>query len=192
MGHRPSGVFRGHKADIYEGGHRVPMIVKWPKKIKAGRSQSATISQTDFMATFADLVGYTLSENEGEDSYSLVELLEGDQTIGQIREGTVFHSVNGTFAIRKGDWKLITAKGSGGWSFPKPGDSSEVDLPDMQLYNLKSDPSETKNRYLEMPEKAEELRQLLVKYIKEGRSTPGPIQKNDPFEGEWKQTWFMK
>ena len=191
MGHLPSGVFRGHKADIYEGGHRVPMIIKWPAKIKAGTSQSATISQTDFMATFADLVGYKLSENEGEDSYSLMSLFEGYKEIDQIREGTVFHSVNGTFAIRKGDWKLITAKGSGGWSFPKPGDPSEIALPEMQLYNLKNDPSETKNRYLEMPEKAEELRKLLVKYIKDGRSTPGPLQSNDKFEGEWKQTWFM-
>jgi arylsulfatase A-like enzyme len=144
------------------------------------------------MATFADLVGYKLSENEGEDSYSLVNLFEGDKGMDQIREGTVFHSVNGTFAIRKGDWKLITAKGSGGWSFPKPGDPAEADLPEMQLYNLRDDPSESQNRYLEMPEKAEELRQLLVKYIKDGRSTPGPLQSNDKFEGEWKQTWFMK
>ncbi|MFC3878989.1 arylsulfatase [Algoriphagus namhaensis] len=191
MGHQPSGIFRGHKADIYEGGHRVPMIVKWPSKIKPTTVSNVTISQTDLMATFADLVGDTLGENEGEDSSSFLKILFGEQENEDLREGKVFHSVNGTFAIRKGDWKLITAKGSGGWSFPKPGDLAEAELPEMQLYNLRIDPSETQNQFLQNPEKAEELKQLLIKYIQEGRSTPGPKQLNDPFDGEWKQTWFM-
>ncbi|MHA7131993.1 sulfatase family protein [Algoriphagus namhaensis] len=192
LGHQPSGPFRGHKADIYEGGHRVPMIVKWPAHIKGGSRSDRTISQTDLMATFAEIVGYKLSPNEGEDSHSLVSLFDDHPENDRPREATVFHSVNGTFAIRKGDWKLITAKGSGGWSFPKPGDPAEADLPEMQLYNLAADPGETQNRYLDMPEKAEELRNLLVQYITNGRSTPGPTQPNDPFEGEWEQTWFIK
>lgn len=191
MGHMPSGVFRGHKADIYEGGHRVPMIFKWPGTIAPGSVNEETISQTDLMATFADLVGETLRENEGEDSFSLLKLLQGKVKNEWKREGVVVHSVNGTFGIRKGDWKLITAKGSGGWSFPKPGDPAEADLPEMQLYNLAQDPGETENQFLQNPEKAEELKQLLIKYIQEGRSTPGPIQDNDPFEGEWTQAWFM-
>lgn len=191
LGHMPSGIFRGHKADIYEGGHRVPMIFKWPGKIASGTVNEETISQTDLMATFADLVGETLRENEGEDSFSLKGLLLDKVKNEGRREGVVVHSVNGTFAIRMGDWKLITAKGSGGWSFPRPGDPAEVGLPEMQLYNLAVDPSETENQFIQNPEKAEELKQLLIKYIQEGRSTPGPIQANDTFEGEWKQAWFM-
>lgn len=192
LGHQPSGIFRGHKADIYEGGHRVPLMIKWPERIEAGSVRNTTISQVDFMATFADLLGIQLAQNEGEDSFSFLELFDSENRDMQIREGTVFHSVNGTFAIRKGDWKLITAKGSGGWSFPRPGDPSEADLPAMQLYNLKEDPSETQNQFLENPTKAEELNQLLISYIQEGRSTPGPKQSNDDFEGEWKQVWFME
>jgi len=191
MGHYPSGQFRGHKADIYEGGHRVPTIIKWPSTIAKGTVNSSLISQVDFMATFAELTGYEMQDNEGEDSFSFLSQLNSDQSDDLEREGTVFHSVNGTFAIRKGDWKLITSKGSGGWSFPRPGDSTQVGLPEMQLYNLAVDPAETDNLYPDQKAKAEELKQLLIKYIKEGRSTIGPVQLNDNFEGEWTQTWFM-
>jgi arylsulfatase A-like enzyme len=191
MGHMPSGIFRGHKADIYEGGHRVPFIAKWPAKIKAGTVRKETISIVDFFATAAEIVDYPISDSEGEDSYSLLSLFEAPSEKKTFREATVFHSVNGSFAIRKGDWKLILAKGSGGWSFPRPGDPSESNLPDFQLYNLSSDPSETTNLQAEQPEKVDELSLLLTKYIQDGRSTAGAPQANDPYEGEWKQVWFM-
>ncbi len=191
MGHFPSGPFRGHKADIYEGGHRVPTIIKWPNHIQAGTKNTQTISQVDFMATLADLVDYDLKADEGVDSFSLLSLLNADSSDDETRPASVYHSINGSFAIREGDWKLITTKGSGGWSFPRPGDSAEADLPEMQLYNLSEDPGETKNLYEEYPGRAEELLGQLIQIIKKGRSTVGPAQPNDPFEEEWTQTWFM-
>lgn len=192
LGHYSNYIYRGHKADLYEGGHRVPFIAKWPAKIKKGTSRDQTICLTDLMATSADIIGYDLKANEGEDSYSLIELFDADKEVDRFREATVHHSINGSFAIRQGDWKLIMAKGSGGWSFPKPGDPAAEGLPDVQLYNLKSDPGETTNVYAENGEIVTSLKNLLIKYIKEGRSTPGTHQSNDQIEGEWKQVEFME
>lgn len=191
-GHFSSYIYRGHKADLFEGGHRVPFIAKWPAKIQKGTSRTETICLTDLMATASELSGYELKDNEGEDSYSLVSLFVGNEPEGSFREATVHHSIDGSFAIRQGDWKLIMAKGSGGWSFPKPGDPAEVDLPEVQLYNLASDPGEATNLQAENPEKVASLKALLTKYIKEGRSTPGAPQQNDKIESEWKQIGFVK
>jgi len=191
-GHFSNYIYRGHKADIFEGGHRVPFIAKWPAKIQKGTSRSETICLTDLMATGAELSGYELKDSEGEDSYSLVKLFDADQKGESFREATVHHSINGSFAIRQGDWKLIMAKGSGGWSFPKPNDPAEVDLPEVQLYNLASDPRETTNVQADNAEKVASLKALLSKYIKEGRSTPGAPQSNDKIEGEWKQIGFVE
>lgn len=192
MGHLPSANFRGHKADIYEGGHRVPFIAKWPAKIQAGSVSEETISLIDFFATAAELSDYKLADHEGEDSYSLLPLFQSEKKSGGFREATVFHSVDGSFAIRKGDWKLILTKGSGGWSFPRPGDPAAANLPEVQLYNLAEDPGEMRNLEAEEKAKVEELKQTLIRYIQEGRSTPGLPQANDPFEGDWKQVWFME
>ncbi|GJM33555.1 MAG: arylsulfatase [Saprospiraceae bacterium] len=192
-GHYPGYVYRGHKADIFEGGHRVPFIVKWPKKIKKGIISDETICTTDLMATCADILGYSLSDNEGEDSYSLLPLFEQKTQAKPLREATVHHSINGSFAIRKGDWKLIMCPGSGGWSFPKPDNKTVIDsLPPIQLYNLKEDPAESKNLQAAYREKVVELRALLTKYIVDGRSTPGAKQKNDGITSEWKQIDFVK
>jgi arylsulfatase A-like enzyme len=192
-GHHPSSIYRGHKADIFEGGHRVPFIVKWPAKIKKGSVSDETICTTDMIATCAEIADYKLADNEGEDSYSLVTLFEQKKLDGPVREATVHHSINGDFAIRKGEWKLIACPGSGGWSFPKPiKDQAVLDtLPPMQLYNLKKDPGETNNLIAENKETANELKALLKKYILEGRSTPGVQQKNDPVEKEWEQINFI-
>ncbi|MFC2090663.1 arylsulfatase [Bacteroidota bacterium] len=195
MGHDPSYIFRGHKADIFEAGHRVPFFIKWPKISNGGRVCDQTICTTDFLATFAEIAGYSLQANEGEDSYSLLKLIEGDLPDGKLfREATVHHSINGSFSIRKGDWKLIMCPGSGGWSFPRPGRDKDViaSLPPIQLYNLKEDPSETNNMESAQPEKVEELKALLVKYIQDGRSTPGEKQENDPIQGKWHQTSFIE
>ncbi|MGB5271189.1 sulfatase family protein [Eudoraea sp.] len=191
-GHYPSYIYRGHKADIFEGGHRVPFIVKWPQEIKKEIVSDQTICTTDLMATLANIVGYSLSDNEGEDSYNIVPLFKQMKLDIPIREATVHHSINGSFAIRKGDWKLIMCPGSGGWSFPKPDNSEAIDsLPKYQLYNIKSDPSEATNLYPKNTEKAEELKTLLIKYITEGRSTPGVPQKNDWIDFAWKQIEFI-
>jgi arylsulfatase A-like enzyme len=189
-GHDSNNGYRGHKADIFEAGHRVPLVVQWPATIKRPSIVSQTVSLNDFMATFASIVGYDLKDNEAEDSYNLLPVLLKPSATMPIREATVHHSINGSFAIRKGDWKLILAAGSGGWSFPTPG-KAEEGLPPIQLYNLKKDPAEKDNCYHQFPQLVEELTALLKKYIQEGRSTPGKPQKNDG-EYPWKQLNFLK
>ena len=190
-GHYSSYIYRGNKFDIYEGGHRVPFIAKWPNKIKKGLVSDETICTADFMATCADIVGYSLLDNEGEDSYSMVPLFEQEKLDKPFREATIHHSVNGSFAIRKGEWKLIMCPGSGGHSYPTPKDEIFASLPPIQLYNLKDDPSETNNLQAENTAKVEELKSLLVKLIKDGRSTPGIPQKNDAIDFEWTQANFI-
>ena len=180
-GHAPNGIYRGHKADIFEGGHRIPFIAKWPNVIKAGTQNHQTICTVDLMATFADIAGYPLSDHEAEDSYSLLPLFKNHNMKASLREATVHHSINGSFAIRKGDWKLAMCPGSGGWSFPRPGrDKAELaKLPPVQLYNLKDDPREQHNLQAKFPDKVKSLQALLTRYVAEGRSTPGAPQKNE-------------
>lgn len=180
IGHDPSYVFRGTKADIYEGGHRVPFIVEWPKGALKDTLIDKTICTTDFFATCAELTNYKISDTEGEDSYSMLPLIKGDSD-KEIREYIVHHSLNGSFAIRKGDWKLCFCPGSGGWSDPKPKTirDESLELPAMQLYNLKDDIAETKNLLYEYPEITGELKKALAKIILDGRSTKGKTQENE-------------
>jgi arylsulfatase A-like enzyme len=177
-GHDPSGVFRGHKADIFEGGHRVPFIVKWPVKIQAGSFSHKTICTTDLLASCADILGKKLSDKEGEDSFSMVpafaKLTENDYQ----RTFTIHHSINGSFAIRKGVHKFIFCPGSGGWSYPRPSKKETQGLPKFQLYNLKEDPEEKNNLYGQSPKIENELIALFTAAIKNGRTTPGTPQKN--------------
>jgi len=170
FGHDPSAGFRGAKADIFEGGHRIPFIVRWPGMVKQGTSSSQVICLTDLMATVAAILGDTLSSGAGVDSYNLLPVLL-QQKVEPIREATVHHSVNGSFAIRKGEWKLNLCPGSGGWSEPLPGSPEADSLPPYQLYDLISDPGETNNHYLEKPQISDDLIQLLERYKSEGRST---------------------
>ncbi len=171
MGHYPSGPLRGYKSDAWEGGHRVPFIVRWPGVVKAGSVCSQLVYQADFMRTFAEVFGVKLPDTAGEDSFSLMPLLKGgDKTI---RENAVSGSFYGIPALRKGSWKYIPAPGSGGWG--KGGDQSQP----VQLYNLAEDLGETKNLAAAMPEKVAEMKALLEKLITDGRSTPGVVQKND-------------
>lgn len=188
-GHNPSAIYRGHKADLYDGGHRIPCLMQWPAKIRKAHVVSQTICLADFVATFAQISGYQLAGNEAEDSYNLLPAIRKPGYSRTIREATVHHSVNGNFSIRKGDWKLLLSPGSGGWSSPTPG-KEEEGLPQVQLYNLKNDPSEKNNVYAGHPELVTELKALLQKYVQEGRSTPGKPQKNDG-EYPWKQLEWM-
>lgn len=170
-GHQPSGPFRGTKADLYEGGHRVPLVVQWPAKIKRPHVVSQTVALNDFMSTFAAVTAYALSDNEAEDSYNLLPALLKPNYPKTVRESTVHHSIDGSFAIRKGDWKLMLTPGSGGWSFPRPG-KEEAGLPAVQLYNLKQDPGEVNNLQDKYPTRVEELTSLLNTIITQKRSTP--------------------
>lgn len=186
QGHHPNHIYRGNKADLFDGGHRIPCILRWKGRV-APHKVNQTICLTDFYATFADVNGYKLADTEGEDSYSLLPAIYSVQEIPSIREATVHHSIAGEFTIRQGRWKLLLSASSGGWSFPKPNDKKALqNLPPMQLYDMYSDPKETRNLVEEFPEKANELKSLMIKYIKDGRSTPGKPQKND-FVKQWKQ-----
>ncbi len=177
-GHDPSAGFRGNKADLYEGGHRVPFIVQWPAKVKAGVVSPATICLTDLMATCASVVGKSLPPEAGPDSFSLLPLLEGKEKQYQ-RRSIVHHSISGHFAIREGDWKLLFAPGSAGWSEPRNPAARKQGLPELQLFNLQNDISEKNNLQATEPATVARLTRLLEELIGNGRSTPGPVQQND-------------
>jgi len=178
LGHSPSFVFRGHKADIFEGGHRIPFIVKWPEIVNSGRTSLKTVSLNDIMATMADITSYEIPDDAAEDSYSLLPVLKGKPSDFR-RESIIHHSVNGFFAIRKGKWKLNVCAGSGGWSYPTESEAEELGLPWLQLYNLDNDPGEENNIVADNPEIVKELKELLNEQIFSGRSTPGHKQAYD-------------
>lgn len=177
-GHNPSYIYRGHKADVYEGGHRVPLIVRWPGKIQAGTVSHQLVGQLDFLATFAELLEVTLPEDAGEDSVSFLPALLGTDE-GPIRTSLISQSINGSFAIRDGQWKLALCPGSGGWSFPRPGHDEQNGLPALQLYDLSLDPSEQTNRVERHPDRVTKMKAEMEQAIARGRTTPGPDQKND-------------
>ena len=170
--------WRGWKADAYEGGHRVSFVVRWPGRIKAGSTSSQTITLADIMATCAEVVGHKLSPETAEDSVSLLGALRGKNSTAPLHEAVVHHSVSGHFAIRKGKWKLLLCRGSGGWSPPREAAAAKQKLPPVQLYNLQEDPKETTNLQADRPELVSELTVALRGIVEQGRSTPGPEQKN--------------
>lgn len=177
FGHNPSANMRGHKADIYDGGHRVPFIVRWPAKVKEGRTSTQLVCLTDFMATAADILDVKLPDNAAEDSFSFLPALLGESGPAA-RQSVVHHSIQGAFALREGDWKLELCAGSGGWSDPRPGSPGEKGLPDTQLYHLASDIGEKTNLQAGKPEIVTKMTAQLKKIIADGRSTPGAPQKN--------------
>ncbi len=188
VGHNPSFVYRGHKADIYEGGHRVPFVVHWPAGITKPRSTDALLCTTDLMATLADLTGYALPNGTAEDSFSFLKLIRTGGEV-EVRPSVVHHSIEGRFAIRKGPWKLILWPGSGGWSAPR---SNEIEgLPEMQLYRLDQDPGEQVNLIAQEPQRAIQLREELTGLIRKGRSTSGEKVSNDGPE-VWEQLGWME
>jgi arylsulfatase A-like enzyme len=157
----PNPPLRAGKASIYEGGHRVPFIARWPGRIRPGSVCEETVCLNDLMATAAELLGVKLSDGAGEDSVSLLPLLRGTAR-GPVREATVHQSAGGDVAIRQGPWKLVLLKKGA-----------------RELYDLKQDPGEKNDVAAANPEAVERLAKLLEKYVTEGRSTPGPPQKND-------------
>jgi len=170
-GHFPSGPLRGYKSDAWEGGHRVPFIVRWPGVVKAGSQCDQLVHQADLMATLADIFAVELPVDAGEDSFSLMPLLRGVDE--PVRGHAVSASISGIPAVRLGQWKYLPVSGSGGWG--KGGDPSQP----VQLYNLSSDPGETTNHAAQEPERVQEMAALLESLIVKGRSTLGPDQAND-------------
>ena len=178
--------WRGMKTDGYEGGHRVPFIVRWPGKILPGTKSDQTISLVDIMATCADAAGVTLPDIAAEDSVNLMPTLRGEKVDGLLHEAVICHSVAGVFVVRKGHWKLQFSAGSGGWSLPKDNEAIQQGLPKWQLYNLSTDPKETENQINHHPEVVRELTEILRGFIEKGRSTPGAPQKNHGGAIWWK------
>ena len=181
FGHNPNYVFRGHKTHIYEGGHRIPLVIRWPEKIKPGSVSGEYVCLCDLMATMAEITGYDLPDSAGEDSVSNLPVWDGRERGAPLREAVVHSSGNGSFAIRKGKYKLEMCQGSGGGK-----QVHDENAPPIQLYDLDADISETTNIYDKYPEVVAELKALLTKYIIEGRSTPGTPQKNTGGE-RWEQ-----
>ncbi len=163
--HDPARPWRGVKRDDWEGGHRVPFIVHWPGHIKTGISD-ATVCLTDIIATCAEIIGTKLPDNAAEDSFSLLPVLTGNPGTVPQRDYTLHQTISLSMAIRRGDWKYLDHRGSGGNNyataellpFARPDTAPEASA---QLYNLKADPAETTNLYFKHPEIVMELKTLL-------------------------------
>ncbi len=161
FGHASNSWWRGQKADIHEGGHRVPFVARWPGEIPAGTVSDATISLTDVFATVADVAGATLPAGAAPDSVSFRAILEGAPPATQVRTSIVHHSMNGTFALRSGPWKLSTALGTGGFTAPRDIDATPGG-PTGTLFHLGDDPQEAVDVFLEQPDVVARLQVDLV------------------------------
>jgi arylsulfatase A len=177
LGHFPSGPLRGYKSDIWEGGHRVPLIIRWPEVVAPSTTSSQLVGLIDLFATTAEILQQSLPETAAEDSVSLLPILKGRDK--PVRESLVLHSIDGRFAIRKGNWKLSKCAGSGGWGMPRESQATSQNLPSTQLYDLASDLREEHNRQSEHLDLVAHLTSKLEESIAAGRTTPGPPLKND-------------
>ena len=162
--HRANGPFRGTKADIWEAGHHVPLLVRWPGNVEAGSLCDATVCLTDLFATVAEIVGVQLDNSVAEDSFSLASMLVGEEA--ERGAPVVHHSVGGMFAIRDGDWKLVLGNGSGGREKPR---GKPFEKP-YQLFNLADDIGEETDVAAEHPEVVERLTERLEEIRARGRS----------------------
>lgn len=177
-GHDASGGWRGMKRDAWEGGHRVPFIVRWPGVFPKGLVSDQMTNTTDVFATVASIIGYKLKEEDATDSYDMLPAMLGIQEKGQsIRPYLLTQSFRGEFQVRQGNWKYLDHKGSGGNNYEEkilkkyvlP--ETEPDAPG-QLYNLTQDPGETINLFFAEAEKRKELQQILEQSKLSGRSAP--------------------
>ncbi len=190
FGHASMGTLRGTKRDAWEGGHRVPFLVRWPGEIEPSTSCAETICHVDLMATLAALLEVPLPAEAGVDSVNILPALRAEPRKTPLREATVHHSAQGKFAIRRGDWVLILAptgddnqkRGEPDWFRADRGYTAHSQAG--ELYDLAADPTQKTNRYAVEPEKVKELATLMGRYVTQGRSTPGPRQSND-VEIQW-------
>ncbi|MCZ6672670.1 MAG: arylsulfatase [Verrucomicrobia bacterium] len=160
--HDSSHIYREGKRSIYEGGHRVPFYMRWPARIPAGQSYNHPVGQTDLLATFADILGVALPDEAGEDSVSLLPALD-NPSINLNRAPIINHAMNGRYAIREGDWKLILPNGDN----------------QRELYNLSDDPGEETNIFGQQPGIEKQLEERITTIVKNGRTTSGAPQSND-------------
>lgn len=165
--HRSNAGWRGTKADIWEGGHRVPFVARWPGIVAPGSETAATVVHTDLYATLADIVGAAPGPDAAEDSVSLLPMLRGEPASSR-GVPVVHHSSAGMFAVRDGDWKLVLGNGSGGRQEPR----GEPFGRPYQLFDLSRDPAEAHDVAADHPEIVERLEATLERFRREGRSAP--------------------
>jgi arylsulfatase A-like enzyme len=163
-GHQSAGSWRGYKGGIWEGGHRIPFVARWPARIKPNSVSDEVVCLTDLMRTTAAILNVKLPQDAGEDSYNILPALVGSNPAEPIREATIHHSGGGVFAIRQDPWKLIVGtEGSGADRRPQTNVSG-------QLYNLVDDPGEQNNLLGNHPELVKRLTELLETYKQQGHS----------------------
>ncbi len=176
-GHDGARPWRGVKRDQWEGGHRVPMIARWPGVVPAGAVSAQTFNLTDLVATVAGLTGYRLPLDSAEDSFDFSKVLTGTDSGAPVRDHTLHQTNRLALAIREGPWKYLDHSGSGGNDYERPelaGYALDDGAPDApaQLYDLSVDPGETRNLYFERPEIVERLKARLDGLVAAGRSAP--------------------
>ncbi|CAN5532594.1 sulfatase-like hydrolase/transferase [soil metagenome] len=157
---------RGQKGDVWDGGHRIPLIISWPSHLKEKLVYHHLVSLTDFFATFADLTNQKPQKNSGEDSFSFLHVLNGN-TSKITRTSMIHQSSGGLYSIRMDGWKFIDGLGSGGFTAPSKIDP-ELGGPTGQLYKINSDSLESENLFLQNPEIVKKLQKDLNKQIEEG------------------------
>jgi len=178
--HRSMGPLRGVKRDIWEGGHRIPFVVRWPAVVEPGRVSDALVSQIDLMATLASVVGYDPPPTAAEDSYDILPLLSGKTGDQTIRRSLVHNTQANHYAIRQDDWVLIDAKSGEVTKAPAWFDQEngyEKNPHDAALYNIRQDIAERKNLVAEYPAKVAEMRALLQRIREQGHSAPRLSEK---------------
>jgi len=163
--HRSNHVYRGTKADIWEGGHRVPFLVRWPARVKPGSRCDAPVCVVDFMATCADVAGSILPRDAAEDSFSIVPHLLG-RAPATPRAPVIHQSANGSLALREGRWKLVMTDGSGGRERPR---GKRFGKP-YRLFDIVADPTESRDLAAEHPDLVARLTQQAEALIQAGRS----------------------
>ncbi len=187
-GHNPSYIFRGMKSEIYEGGHRVPAIISWPGHFDNGTSRSSMVCVSDMYATFAEILGEDIKDNEAEDSVSIIPVLENDK---EVRKNIIHSSAMGRFSIRTKDWKLELCPdaGTGAIMGNKMEPTCTEDMP-YQLYRLSDDISEKINVAADHTQMCIDMTKDLLEIIENGRSTPGKKQPNAAVE-KWEQVDYV-
>ncbi|RMF44139.1 MAG: arylsulfatase [Planctomycetota bacterium] len=177
--------WRGWKADAYEGGHRVPLIARWPQHIPPATRCQHPVTLADLMATCAEVVGAELPVDAAEDSVSLWPWMQTPDRQDPVHDFVIHHSISGCFAVRSGNWKALFCAGSGGWSPPREAEAKRLGMPEVQLYDLSADPREQHNLQAAHPEIVDALRTKLKIAVESGRTTPGPAVPNHDGAGWW-------
>jgi arylsulfatase A-like enzyme len=160
--HLPNGPYRGQKGDIWDGGHREPLLIRWPGRIPAGSTTDALMGLVDLYATVTTAAGVPVPPGAAEDSANRLSLLTGEAP-DPSPEIAVHHSLEGRFGIRMGKWKVAFCTGSGGGFSEPAGEPFDTETRVGQLYDLETDPYETQDLWDSRPDIAAEAYELLQK-----------------------------